>query len=230
MIFDKSIHPSELDKSIHYFQVDITDNEALKLFVEKAVNDIGKPSLLINSAGILNAGTIMEQSDFLFREVINVNLIGQKNMVKACLPHMSRGAHIVFISSLAGIVGNYAYCAYAASKFAVIGLAECLRIELKEKGIDVSVICPGEVITPMVQEERKTMNPITAKLKEFPGSLSTESAVKMMLTGIDKRKFRIIPGFMPQVTTFLSIFIPWFARWVVDTKVKNVIKILSLKK
>lgn len=227
VVINRKYDPDRELEGISYFYADVIEKDDLFQVIDKAVTEVGTPDILINSAGVLEAGTLLEQADFIFKNVIMVNVLGSKNVVKACLPHMKEGGHIVFISSLAGLVGNYAYSAYCASKYAVIGMAECLRIELKPKKIDVSVICPGEVNTPMVYRERETMDPVTAKLKEFPGTLSVESVVKKMMPGIKRRKFMIVPGFMPKLTALLSRFLPAIARLIVDLKVKNQLKLVA---
>lgn len=227
VVFNRKEGRYEAPDGFHIYFADITDKSTLEVAVHQAVKDIGAPHLLFNCAGILDAGTFLDQPDFIFKNVMNVNLFGQRNMTKICIPLMEKGSHIVFISSLAGLVGNYAYSAYCASKYALIGMAECLRIELKPKNIDVSIVCPGEILTPLVEKERETMDPITKKLKEFPGCLSVEQAVKKMLPAVEKRKFLIIPGIMPKLTFILSKIFPSLSRIIVDKKVKNVLKRIS---
>jgi len=62
---------------------------------------------------------------------VDINLKGSRNFAAAVLPHMASGSRLVLLASLAGLVGNYAYAAYNASKFGVVGLASALRIEYK---------------------------------------------------------------------------------------------------
>jgi 3-dehydrosphinganine reductase len=148
--------------------------------------------------------------------VIAVNLGGSRNFAAAVLPHMGSGAHLVFVASLAALAGTYAYTAYCASKFGVMGLASSLRVELKLKNIDVSICCPGEIITPLVIEERKTLHPISAALKDFGGHQEVGVACDQMLRGIARRQFQIVGGFMPGLTAFMSRHLPALTRMMTD--------------
>lgn len=95
---------------------------------------------------------------------VEVNLIGSRNFSAAVLPLMTPGAQLALIASLAGLVPNYGYAAYSASKFGVVGLAGCLRLEYRPKGIDVCVVCPPGVETPMVTEERRSGDAVGLEL------------------------------------------------------------------
>ena len=84
---------------------------------------------------------------------------------------------------MAGTVGIYGYSAYGSSKFAVLGMAQCIRAEYAPKGITVSVICPPEIDTPMVTQELKTMHPATRILKDFAGRLTLSEALTQIING-----------------------------------------------
>lgn len=195
---------------------DVADEQAINESIEKAVLEIGRPELAINSAGIQIA-SVFERATFDdFNKVIQVNLCGSRNFAAALLPHLKPGAHLVFVASLAGQLGNYAYSAYCSSKHGVMGLASVLRIELKLKGIDVSVCCPGEIETPMVANERATIHPITDALRASAGALKVEPASYEMLKGISRREYEIIPGFKPRLTAYFGRHFPGIARKITD--------------
>jgi NAD(P)-dependent dehydrogenase (short-subunit alcohol dehydrogenase family) len=88
---------------------------------------------------------------------VGVNLLGVANGVRAFLPHIrahGEGGHVVNTASIAGLVPAPANGAYSASKYAVVGLSECLRLDLAPLGIGVSVLCPGPVRTGILKSER----------------------------------------------------------------------------
>jgi short-subunit dehydrogenase len=153
-----------------------------------------------------------------------VNLIGARNFAAAVEPHLQAGSHLVFVASLAGLVGNFAYAAYCASKFGTVGLAQCLRLELKARGIDVSVCCPAEIDTPLVDQERQTLHPVSAALKDFVGTMDVESVCHSMLKGIARRNFEIIPGAMPRLSVCMSRLMPGAMRSVSDLIVARTLK------
>ncbi len=204
------------DQRFASYSADVADDHAIRAAIDRAVEEIGAPDLAINSAGIQIAKPFDALSAAEFDRVVAVNLGGSRNFAAAVVPHLKAGTHLVFVASLASLVGTYAYAAYCASKFGVLGLASCLRIELKLRGIDVSICCPGEIITPLVIEERKTLHPISAALKEFAGHQEVEVACDQMLRRIARRDFEIIDGPLPRVTAFLARHFPGLTRMTAD--------------
>ena len=213
-IFNRKLAPQVLDElrqvaqrpdqRFENYSADVSDDAAIHAAIAQAVQTLGPPDLAINSAGIQISAPFEALSSADFNQVIHVNLIGSRNFAAATLPYLRPGAHLVLVASLAGLVGNFAYAAYCASKFGTVGLAQVLRLELKLKGIDVSVCCPAEIDTPLVVEERKTLHPVSAALKDFAGTMAVQPACDGMLKGIAQRDFEIIPGLMPWLTAFLA--------------------------
>ncbi len=212
------------DQQFKSYCADVSDDAGLNASIDQAVRELGAPDLAINSAGIQIAKPFGELPSSEFNQVIHINLIGSRNFAAAVLPHLRAGTHLVFVASLASLVGTYAYAAYCASKFGVMGLASALRIELKLQGIDVSICCPGEIITPLVHEERKTLHPISAALKDFAGHQEVEVACAQMLRQIARRKFEIVDGFMPRVTAWLARYLPGATRTVADAIARGAAK------
>jgi NAD(P)-dependent dehydrogenase (short-subunit alcohol dehydrogenase family) len=194
--------------NVHFEEVDVRDGGAVAAAVQAGAASVGDPRLAINCAGIVIAKPFDETSEDEFERVVQVNLFGSRNVAAAVLPYLKNGGHLVLFASMAGFVANYGYAGYNASKFGVVGLAELLRLEQKPNGVDVSVVAPPEVMTPMVEEERRSGSALTGKMKQFAGSLELEPAVRMILKGIDSRKFLIVPGAKARQTLWLSRFAP----------------------
>ena len=197
-------------------RADVAQPGSIDAAVRQAVQELGAPDLAINSAGVINALPFDQATASDFDRVIDVNLKGARHFAAAVLPHMRAGGHLVFIASLAALTGNFAYTAYCASKFGVRGLAEALRYELEFKDIDVSLCCPGEIMTPMVQEEKSRQHPVSAALKAFAGSSTLDASVPVLLHGIARRRFEIVDGSRPALTALLSRHLPRLARWTGD--------------
>jgi NAD(P)-dependent dehydrogenase (short-subunit alcohol dehydrogenase family) len=205
------------DQQFRSYSADVSDDAAIRSAIDQATSELGFPDLAINSAGTQIAKPFTELSSLEFNQVIAVNLIGSRNFAAAVIPHLRANSHLVFVASLAGLVGTYAYTAYCASKFGVMGLASALRIEMKLRRIDVSICCPGEIITPLVIEERKTLHPISAALKDFAGHQEVDVACDQMLRRIARRRFEIVDGVMPRLTAFLARHLPGITRATSDS-------------
>jgi short-subunit dehydrogenase len=109
---------------------------------------------------------------------------------------------------MGGIIPVYGYTAYGSSKFAVVGFAQCLHYELKPRGISVACFCPREVETPGLAEERKALPPASAALKKIGGTMPVETAVRVLVNGIRRDEFMIIPGFKVKMTYWLYRLTP----------------------
>ena len=186
----------------------ITDSAAVVQAVSSSVTSFGAPDIAINSAGVGSNEAFLDLTEAQFRRVIEINVYGSRNFSAAVLPYLKPGSRLALIASLAGITSNYGYAAYGTSKFAVLGLATTLRQEYEPLGIHISCICPPEVDTPMVTEERAHGNPVGLALKEIAGTLSPENACDGIIAGIDAGKWLIIPGTKAKLTAFAAQRMP----------------------
>lgn len=204
-----------------FHEVDVRDAAGLAAAVDRAVGEVGTPQLAINCAGVQRARVFEELTAADFDFVVDVNLRGSRNFAAAVLPHLAAGSNLVFIASLAGIVANYGYAAYNASKFGVVGLASALRIECKPRDIDVTVVCPPEVETPMVAEERRTAPAITMQNKQFAGVVTLDDLCEDILRGAARSEWMIVTGFKAKLTRLMARLTPGLGNWVVDRMVAD---------
>jgi NAD(P)-dependent dehydrogenase (short-subunit alcohol dehydrogenase family) len=210
--------------AISLCEVDVRDTAGLREAAGHAVKALGSPRLAINSAGVQAAGRFLDLTEEQFSRVIDINLTGSRNFAAAVLPHMEHGSKLALVASLAGLVANYAYSAYSASKFGVIGLAGALRLECLPRGIDVVAVCPPEVDTPMVEDELRTMDPITRELKQAAGTLSLERACREILSGLEGSEFLVIPGARARMIARLNRWFPGLIRHKADHTVMKMAK------
>jgi len=207
-----------------FHQVDVRDANALEAAVRASVAEVGRPQLAINCAGVQRNRTFLELNAADFDFVVDVNLRGSRNFAAAVLPHMTTGATLVLLASLAGLVGNYGYAAYNASKFGVVGLASALRIECKPRGIDVTVVCPPEVVTPMVLEERRTASPVSMATKDFAGVVELDELCNDILRGATRGEWMIVTGFKARLTRFLARTVPGLMNRITDRMVADALR------
>ncbi len=198
------------EQRVARYKVDVADREIVLGTVATAIAEAGAPDILINMAGIGGAAHLVDMKFETFDRVIKINLYGTRNIVEAVLPSMlARGnGKIVLVGSMGGIVPVYGYTAYGSSKFAVVGLAQCLRYELKPRGISVACFCPGEVDTPGLAAERKTLHPASAALKKIGGTMPVEAAVRGLVKGIEHDQAMIIPGWKVKFTYWIHRITP----------------------
>lgn len=206
-----------------FLQADVTDANGLEAVVLAAVETLGAPDLALNCAGIQVAKSFADLSAEEFERVINVNLVGSRNFAAAVLPQMRAGSQLALVASLAGLVPSYNYAAYNASKFGVVGLAGALRLEYIARGVEVSVVCPPEVVTPMVVEERKTMTATAARLKSTAGTLQLQPACDAILKQVRGRRFLVIPGARAKIVAVTARLCPGVMRWFSERIVKSML-------
>ncbi|MGD9792025.1 MAG: SDR family NAD(P)-dependent oxidoreductase [Acidimicrobiia bacterium] len=137
--------------------VDVVDSDAMSALAADITNNLGPVRLLYNNAGVMPMGPILENCVDDWRWLFDVNLIGVANGITAFAPRMlAHGlpSRLLTTASMAAFAPNDAFPIYTASKQAVLGVIEALRMELEGTNIAVSVVCPGAVNTGIGLSER----------------------------------------------------------------------------
>lgn len=159
---------------------DVTDSSAVSAGVEDALGKYGKIDVLIANAGV---GATTDAKDIRAEDVahlININLLGAVNSVTAVLRQMiEKGSgHLVVISSLAGYRGLPKSAAYCASKAGVSAFFESLRLDLAGSGVDVTIIHPGFIKTPLT----------AGRHADMPFLMELDDATGKIIRAIERRK------------------------------------------
>jgi len=185
----------------------------------------GVPDHLINCVGAAHPGYLRDLTLDDFRDQLRVNYMGQLIPTLALLPHLVEAGkgHVSFISSMMGYFGMIGYGAYAPSKFAVVGLAEALRHELKPYGIGISVLFPPDTDTPGMVNENKTKPAETAIMSESVGLLSPDTVARTFVDGIAAGKFSIHPKGSGLIWR-LNRYAPSLVRFVMDRDLKKAMR------
>ena len=161
---------------------DVQSKDSIRAAADKLRAGLGPIDILIANAGI---GPTRDAADFNadeVSEVMNVNVIGASNSVAAVIPEMvaSGSGQLVAISSLAAYRGLPRSAAYCASKAAVSAFFESLRLDLEPRGIDVTIIHPGFIKTPLT----------TGRNANMPYLMELDDAVGKIVRAIEKRRKR----------------------------------------
>ena len=148
----ESLTRDGLSVSVFGRRLDVRDESAFRAVVDEVVARHGRIDLLFNNAGISMGGPTSELTAAHWDRIIDVNIKGVINGLLAVYPQMVKQGHghIVNTASGMGLVGAPFVAAYAATKHAVVGLSTSLRAEASLQGVDVSVLCPGSVETPIL--------------------------------------------------------------------------------
>jgi short-subunit dehydrogenase len=133
---------------IHFTDADLSQKEQCVKFANWCLEK-GTPSILVNNAGYFSPGNIQDEADDALEKQMAVNLYSAYHTTRALLPAMLKmgKGHVFNICSIASLNAYAQGGSYSISKFALLGFSKNLRLELKDKGIKVTAVCPGEVYT-----------------------------------------------------------------------------------
>lgn len=202
---------------------DVTDTHALNSALEAVESEAGPCDVLVCCAGIVLPGRFRDVPIGEFVAQLQVKVQGSVAAVKSVLPGMvQRGAgHLVFISSTAGIIGVPGYTGYAATKFAIRGLAESLRYEVEPHGVKVTVLYPPDTETPGFAAENLRKPPETAaisgRIKPFPASL----VAKKLIHGLENNKRDVTVDTATGVFRRFSGLLTPAVRWSLQRTVRK---------
>lgn len=151
----KELQMECINENVTYLKLDISKlNREIEVVRDQIYNRFSRVDILINVAGFLIVADFMNLSDHDSRLIMETNFFGPASFIKLLVPLMSKGSHIVNISSMGGYQGSSKYrglSLYSASKAALSCLSECLAVELGESGISVNCLALGSVQTEMFE-------------------------------------------------------------------------------
>ena len=202
-------------------RVDVSDGDAVRAWAKDVVAEHGRCNMIFNNAGISYAATVDGCEHVDFERVVDINFWGVVHGTKAFLPYLraSGDGHVINTSSLFGLIAFPGQCTYNASKFAVRGFTEALRIELEITGAPVSATCvhPGGIKTNIARASK--MHPSMAELGcddlerargrfERAFRVTADDAAETILRGVQKNARRVLIGTDARVIDLLQRVLP----------------------
>jgi 3-dehydrosphinganine reductase len=187
---------SRPDQCCGLLQADVADEVQTNRAMAQVTERAGLPDIVVNSAGIVQPGYFEDLDLGLFRDMMDVNYFGTLHVCKALIPGMiaRRSGHLVNVASASAFLPVFGYSAYSASKHAVRGLSEVLRLELKAHGVGVSIVYPPDTDTPQLVYEEAYKPPETRAFSA--GVVVSPTAVaRAIVSGVARTRFIITPGF-----------------------------------
>jgi 3-hydroxybutyrate dehydrogenase len=160
---------------VTYSGADMTKPAEIRKMVTDAVADHGSVDILVNNAGVQFVAPIVDFPDERWDQIIAINLSAAFHATKAALPYMKKAGwgRIINIASAHGLVGSPEKSAYVAAKHGIIGLTKVTALEVANDGITANAICPGWVLTPLVEKQ------IDDRAKEN-GTTADQEKVKLL--------------------------------------------------
>ena len=209
---------------IAFAQTDVSKEAECKNLILTAVERFGKIDVLINNAGISMRALFQDVDLTVVEELMNINFWGTVYCTKYALPYvLEQKGSILGISSVAGIKGLPGRSGYSASKFAMKGFLECLRIENLKKGLHVLVAHPGFTASNIRVTSRGSDGNQQGESPRNEGKMmSSEEVAKHIYSAVKKRKYHLVLTFQGRATALLNKFFPkWLDKMVYKEMAKE---------
>ncbi|MEN0062386.1 MAG: SDR family NAD(P)-dependent oxidoreductase [Myxococcota bacterium] len=219
-------------QALGFCSLDVTDRAAVRDAVEPVKQQLGGGvDVLITNVGSARPGYLTDLSDDDFDAMMAVNYTGHVNVVRAFVPELRREdggrADICLVSSALGFMSMPGYSAYSASKFAIAGFAESLRMEVGTQGIKVTLFYPGTTDTPGLQNENETKPKAVWKMEAdsaFSKTHAPDDVAKSMLRAIERGRFENFPGSDVWFIWFMYKHFPGLSRYLADQEWRTALK------
>ncbi len=186
------------DVTVQHDGADMSKPEAITAMMDKAIKKFGAVDILVNNAGIQHVAPIDEFPVDKWNAVIAIDLVASFHTIRRALPAMRerRWGRIINVASAHALVASPFKSAYVAAKHGVAGLTKTVALEVAEHGITVNAVCPGYVLTPLVEKQI----PDTAKAR----GITQEQVVKDVLLAAQPTKQFVTVGQVAALCVFLA--------------------------
>ena len=205
---------------------DVTNESETLRFVEETVSRFGGIDILVNAAGRTHRGWIMETTSEEILSLFKLNLLGTVQMTRVALPYLlkSPSPHVVNIGSLAAKSASRWVGAYPITKFAVAAFSQQLRLEMREKGLHVLLVCPGPVkrdnprLYPLKKAEGIPESALLPGGGVRVGKIDPVHLAEKILICCQKKKPELIVPAKARILFAISQLFPKLGDWIVLKK------------
>lgn len=177
--------------------LDLTEPQGFDAATRAVLERFGKLDVLVHNGGVAQRALVKDTVMEVHRKVMEVNYFGAVGLTRCVLPSFlaQRAGHFVVISSVAGKLGTPLRSAYCASKHALHGFFDCLRAEVSDAGVAVSLICPGYIHTEVSKNALTGTGEPTGKTgKDIAAGASPEATARQILRAVAGRKSEVYVG------------------------------------
>jgi len=207
-------------------KTDVGDEAQCKRLIDEAVKAFGGIDVLVNNAGVTMWARFDEITDItLFERLMRVNYLGTVYCTYHALPHLKRSKGLlVGVSSLTGKTGVPTRSAYGATKHAMQGLMDSLRIELRESGVDVLVVSPGFVRTDVRAKalggDGKPRE-VSPREEDDKATMSLEECTEIIVRAIDRRQREVVMTAKARLGMWLKLVAPGLIDRIAERAVRE---------
>lgn len=189
--------------------LDLTETSRIKQIIPQHLSVDGPIHILVNNAGVAHQASFLSSNLEDFEDEINLNLRGTFAITRILAQHMAqqREGTIVNVSSLMGKLAAPTYSTYSATKFALLGLTQSLRMELTNHNVQVVALLPTLTETDMVHNTTK----FGLVIPSSPGTVA-----KVLVQGLRHGKHEILVGWQSKLAVLASYIMPWFVEWIIN--------------
>lgn len=196
--------------------LDVANRAAVAALPAAVLEAHGQVDLLVNNAGVALGGTFEQTSEADFDWLMEINFHGLVRMTRAFLPllHQRPQARIVNISSLFGLISPPGQTAYSASKFAVRGFSNALRLELEKTNVGVTVAHPGGIATAIARSARVSEKVSTEEATKHQAMaqkmlrMPPDRAAEIIVRAVERNQARVLVGLDAKVLALLERLMP----------------------
>ncbi len=205
-------------------QTDITDKIQCKQLIERAIQEFGRIDTLINNAGISMLANFDEIEDItLLEKIMKVNYFGSMYCTHFALPYLKKTkGRIVAVSSLTGKTGVPTRSGYSASKHAMAGFFDSIRIELAGSGVSVTTLYPGFIATEM-RENALNKDGVCLGISPMNESnmMSVSKGAGIIINAIAKRKREVVMTFKAKFGLWVKLIFPGLVDYIAKKAVEK---------
>ncbi|TKB53690.1 SDR family oxidoreductase [Ferrimonas aestuarii] len=203
---------------------DVSDQQQCQNLVAMTLKEFGCIDVVINNAGITMWSRFDDTQDLsIFENLMRVNYLGAVYLTHAALPCLKTAkGQVVAIASVAGLTGVPSRTGYAASKHAMIGFFDSLRIELKQDGVDVTVICPDFVVSEI---HKRAIGADGQPLGDSPMQeakiMTAEQCARLSIEAIAKRQRLLVTSLRGRLGRWFKLLAPRFIDHLADKAIRD---------
>ena len=208
---------------VEIYPTDVAKEESVNKVVQEIGTKYGSIHIVILNAGIGLHGRFEQVSMGELRNIMDVNYWGKVNVLKAALPYMqnTKGAQVGIVSSVGGYVGFFGFSGYTPTKAALIGWAECLRMELD---MPITIVYPPDTDTPLMQVEYPYDVPEVRMISANAKIIPAEEVAQKFIKGMEKGKFEVYCNFQSRLIRFVRGVWPGYLFRELDSILRKVRK------